>query len=188
MSGPTKHGNPRGLQGGRAAALHPAQDMAGGCQGWRWVPGSTRLGDRLSRFCTPFSGLLSLASPGFCTHHAGIMTGPPRYKGEGPRSHPEASKEASGTRCSLSQPCSTNSAEVESQGSALSHLGGADRRSRAQTSTAGPRRTHHTVALQEGTGGGTGWRRVSQDLAQRMSCHGDELPHEPRWAATRPRC
>ena len=78
MSGPTKHGHPRGLRGGRAAALHPAQDVAGGCQGWRWVPGSTRLGDRLSRFCTPFSGLLSLASPGFCTHHAGIMTGPPR--------------------------------------------------------------------------------------------------------------
>ena len=124
MSGPTKHRNPRGLQGGRAAALHPAQDMAGGCQGWRWVPGSTRLGDRLSRFCTPFSGLLSLANPGFCTHYTGIMTGPPPYEGEGPRSHPEASKEASGTRCSLSQPCSTNSAEVESQGSALSHLEG----------------------------------------------------------------
>lgn len=175
MSGPTKHGHPRGLRGGRAAALHPAQDVAGGCQGWRWVPGSTRLGDRLSRFCTPFSGLLSLASPGFCTHHAGIMTGPPRRDQVQPLT------------ALLHKLCRGRKPGLSSQ---PSRGGGvrADRRSRAQTSTAGPRRTHHTVALQEGTGGGTGWRRVSQDLAQRMSCHGDELPHEPRWAATPPRC
>lgn len=85
------------------------------------------------------------------------------------------SKEASGTRCSLSQPCSTNSAEPGC-GSALSHLRGRQTLQVTDKCSWAPEDPPHCDSAGGGIGGGTGWCKVSQDLAQRMSCHGDELP------------
>ena len=94
----------------------------------------------------------------------------PLPEGEGPRSHPDVSTEALGSRCSLSRPFSTNSTELESQGLAPSHLGGRQTLQGTDERSWAPEDPPHC-----GSAGGNWW---GHRLAQSVPGPGpaDELP------------